>query len=100
MLCIKTSNWAIGLLYSFYFQVPMLSDLNLSDNLMGKIPFISLENVNSLQRLDLSNNRIEKIEDQFSKMRLKLDVLLLNENNLESLNEKAFQNFIAINYTR
>lgn len=46
-------------------QVPMLSDLNLSDNLMGKIPFVAISNIKSLKKLDLSNNRIEKIEDPF-----------------------------------
>ena len=43
----------------------MLSELNLSDNLMGKIPFVAISNIKSLKQLDLSNNRIEKIEDPF-----------------------------------
>ena len=43
----------------------MLTELNLSDNLMGKIPFVAISNIKSLKTLDLSNNRIEKIEDPF-----------------------------------
>ena len=43
----------------------MLTDLNLADNLMGKIPFVAISNIKSLKTLDLSNNRIEKIEDPF-----------------------------------
>lgn len=50
--------------YSSY-QVQMLSDLNLADNLMGKIPFVAISHIKSLKHLDLSNNRIEKIEDPF-----------------------------------
>ena len=43
----------------------MLTELNLADNLMGKIPFVAISNIKSLKTLDLSNNRIEKIEDPF-----------------------------------
>ena len=39
-----------------------LSHLNLADNLMGKIPFVPLSHVKSLKSLDMSNNRIIKIE--------------------------------------
>ena len=49
----------------FYFsnlQVLQLAHLNLADNLMGKIPFVPLSHVKSLKSLDMSNNRIIKIE--------------------------------------
>ena len=43
-------------------QVIQLAHLNLADNLMGKIPFVPLSHVKSLKTLDMSNNRIIKIE--------------------------------------
>ena len=52
-----------------YFQVPVLSYLNLRNNLMGQVPFVSLGHVGSLKYLDLSNNRIAKIEDPFFQVR-------------------------------
>ena len=50
-------------------QVPVLSYLNLRNNLMGQVPFVSLGHVGSLKYLDLSNNRIAKIEDPFFQVR-------------------------------
>ena len=47
----------------------MLSYLNLRNNLMGQVPFVSLGHVGSLKYLDLSNNRIAKIEDPFFQVR-------------------------------
>ena len=46
-------------------QVPLLSHLDLSDNLMGKVPFVAVGHVKALKAMDLSNNRIERIEDPF-----------------------------------
>lgn len=66
---------------------------------MGKIPFAALDRVESLDSLDLSLNRIEKLEDPFFKKRLTLDTLVLRENNVETLSENAFQNFEKINFT-
>ena len=43
----------------------MLSYLNLANNLMGQVPFVPLGHVAALKHLDLSNNRIAKIEDPF-----------------------------------
>ena len=77
----------------------MLSHLYLSDNLMGKIPFVSIGHVKSLKLLDLSNNRIEKIEDPFFQGQIKLDSLLLGENNLENITSRALQNFEYTNFT-
>ena len=48
--------------YIFLLQVLQLAHLNLADNLMGKIPFVPLSHVKSLKSLDMSNNRILKIE--------------------------------------
>ena len=50
-------------------QVPVLSHLNLGNNLMSNVPFVSLGHVGSLKYLDLSNNRIAKIEDPFFQVR-------------------------------
>ena len=46
----------------FNVQVLQLAHLNLADNLMGKIPFVPLSHVKSLKSLDMSSNRIIKIE--------------------------------------
>ena len=99
----------------------MLSYLNLRNNLMGQVPFVSLGHVGSLKYLDLSNNRIAKIEDPFFQVRklnflkkqrddqmtpisplqgrLRLDTLLLRENDIAVLTPGAFLNFEYINHT-
>lgn len=82
------------------FQVNALSDLDLADNLMGKIPFVPISHVKTLKVLDLSNNRIEKVEDPFfTADSLKLDQLYLRENHIEKLASKAFANFEFVNFT-
>eukprot|EP00095_Tigriopus_kingsejongensis_P001501 snap_masked-scaffold1086_size63525-processed-gene-0.0 protein:Tk01501 transcript:snap_masked-scaffold1086_size63525-processed-gene-0.0-mRNA-1 annotation:"hypothetical protein DAPPUDRAFT_300683" len=88
-------------IHSMAFQtgVPHLAVLDLADNLMGKIPFISIAHVKSLRVLDLSNNRIEKVADPFFIGQLHLDTLQLRENNIQNLTANAFQNFEYINYT-
>ena len=58
---------------AFQNGVPVLSSLDLTHNLLGKIPFMAISSMKSLKTLDLSNNRIENIEDSFSKIKLKLD---------------------------
>ena len=35
---------------------------------MGKVPFVALGHVKALKSMDLSNNRIERIEDPFFKV--------------------------------
>ena len=66
---------------------------------MGTIPFVSLKHVRSLKHLDLSNNRIEKIEDPFFQTKIRLDFLILRENNIPELSSNAFQNFDYVNFT-
>ena len=84
---------------AFQNGVPVLSTLNLANNLLGKIPFMAISSMNTLKTLDLSNNRIENIEDSFSKIRLKLDKLNLQENNIRVISKNSFQNFKWINFT-
>ena len=88
-------------IHSMAFQngVPVLSQLDLANNLLGKIPFMAISSMKSLKTLDLSNNRIENIEDSFSKIKLKLDKLLLKENSIKVITKNSFQNFKWINYT-
>ena len=84
---------------AFQNGVPLLSTLNLANNLLGKIPFMAISSMKTLKTLDLSNNRIEMIEDSFSKIRLKLDKLNLQENNIRVITKNSFQNFKWINFT-
>ena len=88
-------------IHSMAFQngVPVLSQLDLANNLLGKIPFMAISSMKSLKTLDLSNNRIENIEDSFSKIKLKLDKLILNENSINVITKNSFQNFKWINFT-
>ena len=84
---------------AFQNGVPVLSQLDLANNLLGKIPFMAISSMKSLKTLDLSNNRIENIEDGFSKIKLKLDKLILNENSINVITKNSFQNFKWINFT-
>ena len=84
---------------AFQNGVPVLSQLDLANNLLGKIPFMAISSMKSLKTLDLSNNRIENIEDSFSKIKLKLDKLDLKENNIKVITKNSFQNFKWINFT-
>ena len=83
-----------------FFQVNALAHLDLEDNLMGKIPFGPISHVKTLKVLDLSKNRVEKVEDPFFTIeQLKLDRLYLMDNNIETLPTNSFANFEFINYT-
>ena len=84
---------------AFQNGVPVLASLHLTHNLLGKIPFMAISSMKSLKNLDLSNNRIETIEDSFSKIKLKLDKLNLDENNIQIITKTSFQNFKWINHT-
>ena len=101
MLSLDLSRNNIINIHSMAFQngVPVLSTLNLANNLLGKIPFMAISSMKTLKTLDLSNNRIENIEDSFSKIRLKLDKLNLQENNIRVISKNSFQNFKWINST-
>ena len=67
---------------------------------MGKIPFGPISHVKTLKVLDLSKNRVEKVEDPFFTIeQLKLDRLYLMDNNIETLPTNSFANFEFINYT-
>ena len=60
---------------------------------------MAIAGVKSLKNLDFSYNRIEQIEDTFSKEKMKLDKLLLKENNIKELGKNSFRNFKWINQT-
>ena len=82
------------------FQLLQLSNLVLADNLMGKVPFVPISHISTLKKLDLSKNRIEKLEDSyFASGAVRLDQLFLIENPLEKLEAKSFSNFQFINFT-
>ncbi len=81
--------------------MPLLNELNLADNLMGSVPFVALGHVRTLRSLDLSNNRVQKVEDPYyKKERLRLDWLDLSENELQVLGQGAFQVRIKLNNRR
>ena len=88
-------------IHSMAFQtgVPLLTQLDLSGNLLSKIPFTVIASLESLKSLDFSNNRIETIQDTFTRKRMKLDKLLLRENNIRILPKYAFRNFNWVNLT-
>ena len=59
-----------------------------------------ISHVKTLRVLDLSNNRVEKVEDPFfASETLKLDQLYLKENNIDILATSSFANFEFINFT-
>ncbi|KHJ43888.1 leucine Rich repeat-containing domain protein [Trichuris suis] len=66
--------------------------LNLSSNLLGKIPYEALSSLmKSLSWLDLSFNSIESVEPElFSELR-NMTQLLLNSNRIKSISEAAFK---------
>ena len=88
-------------LHSMAFKtgLPVLSRLDLSENLLTKIPFSAVAGLKSLKTLDFSRNRIGRVEDTFSKRKLNLDELLLEENQIQDLGKLAFTNFKRVNRT-
>jgi hypothetical protein len=49
--------------------------------------------------LDLSNNVIAEVADNYAKNRFKVDQLLLRENQIRLVGKSSFKNFLWINYT-
>lgn len=74
---------------------PSLEYLNLSDNRLDKIPFSTIHNLTTLRVLDLSSNIISSTSDiiDYSGRGLVLQQLHLQDNRITSLSEDAFENF-------
>uniref|UniRef100_A0A3B3BIS7 Uncharacterized protein n=1 Tax=Oryzias melastigma TaxID=30732 RepID=A0A3B3BIS7_ORYME len=68
-----------------------LTWLDLSGNLLTKIPTVLLQKLPNLENLDLSNNRLEKIPPHSLDGLAKLERLNLQENKLHSLDASSFQ---------
>jgi hypothetical protein len=49
--------------------------------------------------LDLSNNVIAEVADNYAKNRFKVDQLLMRENQIRLVGKSSFKNFLWINYT-
>ena len=71
-------------------ELDSLEKLILSDNLLTDIDPITFDGLNSLETLDLSNNKINKIEQDSFKGLNSLVTLSLEFNNIVSLNKNAF----------
>ena len=80
------------------FGPPSLEYLNLSDNRLDKIPFSTIHNLSSLKVLDLSSNIISSTSDiiDYVGRGLVLSQLHLQDNRIMILSEDAFENFAQI----
>ncbi|XP_055716156.1 chaoptin [Phlebotomus papatasi] len=80
-----------------------LSRVILSNNLLTRIPYGQVSALRSLKLLDLSHNRIPTMnlaDNEYNPgIRLSLDVLHLEYNNLEILQTGSFQFFDVVNQT-
>ncbi|XP_059621285.1 chaoptin [Phlebotomus argentipes] len=80
-----------------------LTRVLLSNNLLTRIPYGQVSTLRSLKQLDLSHNRISTMnlaDNEYNPgIRLSLDVLHLEYNNLEILQTGSFQFFDVVNQT-
>lgn len=84
---------------AFQQESNQLRHINLANNQLMKIPFAALANLKYLQTLNLMNNRIHAIFDSLFQIKLSLDELNLNNNEIRSLLPLSFKNFNFINRT-
>ncbi len=71
-----------------------MHEINLSHNEIVGVEFSSFENLHSLSRIDLNNNRLENL-NEFSLLR-DLKTLNLSKNSLKDLDPKLFQNLTSL----
>lgn len=87
----------------FREQMNSLVKLNFADNLLKEIPYIPLAMLKSLRHLDLSSNRITgfQIESEVQPMNIKLalEQLHLEHNEINVIQPAAFQYFLTVNRT-
>lgn len=87
----------------FREQMNSLTTLILADNLLSDIPYIQVSMLKALKHLDLSKNQITSFkifnEDQPLNVKLSLERLHLEHNQIYRLTTASFQNFLSINQT-
>ena len=87
----------------FREQINSLVKLNFADNLLSEIPYIPLAMLKSLRHLDISNNRISGFqvvsENQPLNIKLALNQLHLEHNEISNIMPGAFQYFLTVNET-
>jgi hypothetical protein len=81
-----------------------LSHLYLNDNQLNSIPYSQLSALKRMKVLDLSYNRISKmvhpqLESETKNVRISLDVLRLDYNQIDLLPPGSFQHFQKVNKT-
>lgn len=87
----------------FREQMNSLVKVNFADNLLTEIPYVPLAMLRSLRHLDLSSNRIAGFqidnENQPINVKLALDQLHLEHNEIHVIQAGSFQYFMTINQT-
>lgn len=87
----------------FREQMNTLFKVNLADNLLKEVPYIPLSMLRALRILDLSSNRMNSVlienESQPLNIKLSLDQLHLEFNQIEIIVSGSFQYFMVVNQT-
>jgi len=81
-----------------------LTHLYLNDNQLTHLPYAQLSSLKRMKVLELSYNRISRMlqsaqETEVGDVRLSLDVLRLDYNQIEKLAPGDFQHFLEVNRT-
>lgn len=80
-----------------------LVKVNFADNMLKEIPYAPLSMLKALRYLDLSSNRITSFqidaEDKLLNVKLALEQLHLEHNEINVLQPAAFQHFLTVNQT-
>ncbi|XP_063596618.1 chaoptin-like [Penaeus indicus] len=76
-----------------------LAHINLANNLLTTIPFEAMSEVRNIQTLNLARNMITQTYEVLYTGSLSMDTLVLDFNQIESLQPYSFQNFGNINRT-
>lgn len=87
----------------FREQMNSLSKVILADNLLSEIPYIQVSMLKALKYLDLSKNQITSFkifhDDQPLNVKLSLEQLHLEYNEIYRLTTASFQYFLSVNQT-
>lgn len=87
----------------FREQMNSLVKVNFADNLLKEIPYVPLAMLKSLRQLDLSSNQITGFQietgNQPMSIKLALDQIHLEHNEINVIQPGAFQYFLTVNRT-
>lgn len=87
----------------FREQMNSLVRVNFADNLLKEIPYVPLSMLKALRHLDVSSNRIAGFqvegENQQMNLKLSLDELHLEHNEINVIQPGSFQFFLTVNKT-